>query len=78
MNKIQEILNGLGLTPATAAKQFGLPYHALFKQCKGERTVGPRCAILYERVLGIPRWELRPDLWPAPHEDSPAKATEEG
>lgn len=42
----------------------GVPFHNIYKQYKGERGVGPNSALLYERILGIPRSELRPDLWP--------------
>ena len=63
MNRLKEIFDAMGITPLSASKQ-GLPYHALFKQYKGERNVGPKCAILYEQVLGIPRSKLRPDIWP--------------
>ena len=42
----------------------GVPYHNIFKQYKGLRGVGPKSALIYEAILGIPRSELRPDLWP--------------
>ena len=42
----------------------GVPFHNIYKQYKGERGVGPNSALLYERILGIPSSELRPDLWP--------------
>lgn len=63
MNRLKAIFDSMGITPLDASKK-GLPYHALFKQYKGERNVGPKCAILYEQVLGIPRSMLRPDIWP--------------
>ena len=75
MNVLKKKLADMGLTAATASRLYKLPYHALFKQCKGQRTVGVRCAIRYEKVLGIPRWELRPDLWDPPAE---AQAEESG
>ena len=37
----------------------------------GRRKVTAEQAMKYERVLGIPRSELRPDLWP-PTEAAPA------
>lgn len=63
MNVLKEALDRRGLTCPEAARR-GVPYHNLIKQYKGTRSVGPKAAILYEKVLGIPRSELRPDLWP--------------
>lgn len=63
MNTLKESLDRRGLTVPEASKK-GVPYHALYKQYAGLRTVGVRCALLYESVLGIPRSELRPDIWP--------------
>lgn len=54
----------------------GVPYHNIFKQYKGLRGVGPKSALIYEAVLGIPRSELRPDLWPPEGASSPADARE--
>lgn len=63
MKSIKQIFEERGLTLAAAAKR-GVPYHALQKQLKGVRNVGVKSAILYEEKLGIPRSELRPDIWP--------------
>lgn len=66
MNALKKSLDSRGLTPIEASK-IGVPYHNIYKQYKGERNVGIKSALLYERVLGIPRSELRPDLWPPKH-----------
>ena len=63
MNKLRKALEKRGLSCLDAAKK-GVPYHNLYKQYRGLRGVGPAAAILYERILDIPRSELRPDLWP--------------
>ncbi len=42
----------------------GIDYSTVRKHFVGTRGIGPRYALLYERLLGIPRSELRPDLWP--------------
>ena len=65
MEKIQDVFAKYGVSPKSASKK-GLPYCTLWQQIKGMRSIGVRCALRYEKVLGIPRWELRPDLWPAP------------
>ena len=62
MNKLKEALSRRGIDYKDAIKL--VPYHAFFKQYHGVRGIGPKTAILYERVLGIPRSDLRPDLWP--------------
>ncbi len=46
---------------------------SVFRHCKAER-IPAEAAVLYEATLGIPRWMLRPDLWPAPTENQPPKA----
>ena len=63
MDTLKQIFERYGLTMADAVKA-GCPYHALYKQLKGERAVGVVCALRYHKVLGIPLSELRPDIWP--------------
>ena len=63
MNRLREALERRGISYNEAVKK-GVPYHNIYKQYNGLRGVGPRAALLYERLLGIPRSELRPDLWP--------------
>ena len=63
MNTLKIALDQRVMTCREAAR-LGVPYHNIFKQYKGKRGVGPKSAILYELILGIPRSELRPDLWP--------------
>ncbi len=63
MNKLKEIFEKRGWSLQDGVER-GVPYVNLYKQLKGERSVGPRSAILYEEKLDIPRSELRPDLWP--------------
>lgn len=63
MNNLRKAFESRGLTCAEAAR-LGASYQTVYKQFHGERNIGVRSALLYERVLGIPRSELRPDLWP--------------
>lgn len=64
-NTLRTAFDRLGLTPKDAAKCSNeLKYVTLRQQYTGLRPVGPKAAILYERVLHIPKSELRPDLWP--------------
>lgn len=64
MNNFAKALNSRGLTVNDAAKIHGCKYATLYKHYKGDRVVGAKSAVLYEKYLGIPRSELRPDLWP--------------
>ena len=63
MDTLKQIFERHGLTLADAVRM-GVPYHALYKQLRGERSVGVVCAMRYHKVLGIPLSELRPDIWP--------------
>ena len=63
MDTLKQIFERHGLTLADAVR-LGVPYHALYKQLRGERSVGVVCAMRYHKVLGIPLCELRPDIWP--------------
>lgn len=60
---IRQIFNEYGLTCNEASK-CGINYQTLYKQLKGLRTVGAKTAMRYHKILGIPLYELRPDLWP--------------
>ena len=63
MNVLQAFLDNNGLTIPKAAREYGIPENTLRQHIKGQRNVSPEMAILYERVFGIPRENLRPDLW---------------
>ena len=63
MNTLKQALDRRGLSVRAAAKK-GVPYCTLYQQYNGRRRVGAVCAVRYEERLGIPRSELRPDLWP--------------
>lgn len=65
MTVLKQALNKRGISIREAARM-GIPYCTIWQQCKGLRTVGPKTALRYEQILGIPRWELRPDLWNKP------------
>lgn len=56
----------------------GICYSVARKQYVGERGVGPRYAILYEKLFGIPRSELRPDYWPPEEQAGKKTDTEQG
>lgn len=63
MNNLQSIFKQHNLTLKQAAEQ-GIPYQTVYKQLKGTRSIGAKTAMRYHKILGIPLYELRPDLWP--------------
>lgn len=56
-------LDKYGLTPMEAHKR-GMPYQSVYRQYHGQRKPSGEYALLYEKFLGIPRNEIRPDIWP--------------
>jgi len=44
---------------------------SIFRHCHGKK-IKPEDAVMYETTLGIPRHQLRPDLWPLPQQESSA------
>lgn len=58
------ILRKRGLSIADASRASGIPYVTIAQHVRGARGISAALAIKYERLLGIPRSELRPDLWP--------------
>lgn len=55
-----------GLKPRDAARA-GCSYNTLMGHLHGTRKISAESALRYEALLGIPRWELRPDLWLPEH-----------
>lgn len=51
-----------GLTPNILA-HMGMPYQTVYKQYHGFREVTPEYAMRYESMAGIPKREIRPDIW---------------
>lgn len=51
---------------ASALKIDGVCYSTFRRHYRGLRTISAKDAIKYEKLLGIPRYELRPDLWSEP------------
>ena len=66
MNNFKKALTARGLDVNSASKASGIGYDTIWKHALGLREVSPAMALRYETLLGIPRHELRPDLWPVP------------
>lgn len=76
----EEIFAARGWVVSEVSRKFNIPHMTLRQHLKGTRSISAEQALKYERLLGIPRSELRPDLWP-PEEttsSSPAPAKEKG
>lgn len=69
MTSLKQAFDKRGISIREAART-GIPYCTVWQQCKGVRSVGAKSALRYEKFLGIPRWEIRPDLWDPPQEFS--------
>ena len=63
MREFKEILKAHGLTMSDAVHA-GISRQTVWFHWHGKRKVSCDSALIYERALGIPRSELRPDLWP--------------
>lgn len=66
MNTLQQAFQLRGLSCRNAAKA-GLRYQTVWLHFHGLRNIGVKSVLRYEAILGIPRSELRPDLWPPEH-----------
>lgn len=63
MNTIALLIKQKGLNLAEVARRTGIGYYSVWRHCNGTRSISAKDAIRYEEGLGIPRSELRPDLW---------------
>lgn len=59
-------LKELGISDADFAQQHGVSAEAVRLWRKGLRRMSPDTAKAIEQKTGIPRHELRPDLWEPP------------
>lgn len=66
----EEIFAARGWVISEVSRKFNIPHMTLRQHLKGTRSISAEQALKYERLLGIPRSELRPDLWP-PEEGQP-------
>lgn len=63
-SSLWQALTERNLSVNQAAKASGIRYDTIWKHCMGLRGISPAMALEYEAKLGIPKSELRPDLWP--------------
>ena len=67
MKTVKEVFEKYGVTRAACHRK-GIRYTTAHSHWTGYRRVRPEQAIRYEKLMGIPRWELRPDLWEPPQD----------
>lgn len=65
-----------GLTAKSASTISGIRYVTIYQHLTGKRSISAEMTLKYETLLGIPRSELRPDLWP-PDESQAASDKQE-
>jgi len=53
-----------GLTQAALAQRLGISQSAVAHLESGSRKPRPKLVLLIEEVTGIPRHEIRPDIYP--------------
>ena len=63
---LESRLRDLGISDAEFAQQHGVSAEAVRLWRKGLRRMSPATAMAIEQKAGIPRHELRPDLWEPP------------
>ena len=56
-------LSEQNLRPSSLAAAMGVPASTVTRWLRGERKPSPEMAIKIERLTGIPRSKLRPDLF---------------
>ena len=62
-NTLEAFRQSNGLTYASLAQLAGLAQSLVYYHCSGKRRISAEMAVHYEKLLGIPRENLRPDLW---------------
>jgi hypothetical protein len=65
MNTLEAYRQQNTLTFKALAQKAGNDQTSVFRHCKAKQ-IPAEAVLLYEANLGIPRWLLRPDLWPCP------------
>lgn len=63
---VDAVLARYGVAEADVVRLVGITYSAMANWRRGARQPDPHLAITFEQKLNIPRYELRPDLWPPP------------
>jgi hypothetical protein len=65
MNALELYRKQNSLTFEALAAKSGRDKPLVWKHCRAKR-IPAEAAVHYEEHLGIPRWMMRPDLWPVP------------
>lgn len=64
MSLLKDAFDRRGLKCKDLCNKPGLNYTCAYRHYNGMAEISPEYAIKYEDIFGIPRSELRPDLWP--------------
>lgn len=60
---LKKAMDDRGIPCKVAYKRTGLQPSTVWQHYKGTRPISATDALVYEKKLGIPRYEIRPDLW---------------
>lgn len=72
--ELPDILRRHGVDETQVIEALGVSAETMRLWKKRERRISIRNAITLEEMFGIPRHELRPDIYPPPHQASEAAA----
>lgn len=73
MNVLEAYRQTHDLTFEALAEKSAEDKTSVWRHCRAKR-IPAEAVLAYELRLGIPRWMLRPDLWPSPTPSQPPEA----
>lgn len=73
MNALEAYRRQNDLTFEALTAKAGEDKTSVWRHCHTKR-IPAEAVLVYEAALGIPRWLMRPDLWPTPQPPPPPEA----
>lgn len=64
ISNLKKAMDARNIHPVDLRNQQEIDYSTMLRHYKGLREISAKDTIKYEKLLGIPRSVLRPDLWP--------------
>lgn len=61
-NHQKQFFHGFSISEVSNATQ--LPRVTIWRHATGKRQISAEYALIYSEKLGLPLYQLRPDLWP--------------
>ena len=66
MATLDDVLVEHGVSPHDIEVSLGVCFETVRLWRRGQRQIGTKYAQLIEQRFLIPKWKLRPDIWPPP------------